>query len=29
MIERVIVLPYLAPVLTAVVIGAGIILAFW
>jgi hypothetical protein len=29
MIERVIVRPYLAPVLTAVVIGAGIALAFW
>jgi hypothetical protein len=29
MIERVIARPYLAPVLTAVVIAAGIILAFW
>jgi hypothetical protein len=29
MIEHVIARPYLAPVFTAVVIGAGILLAFW
>ena len=29
MIERVIARPYAAPILTAVVIAAGLILAFW
>jgi hypothetical protein len=29
MIERVIARPYVPPVLTAVVIGAAILLAFW